>query len=183
MPAVSVLAPLAGRYLDRSGPMTLDVSVDAAGSVLVGANGTQMTVKASEDGRLVAGKGSFALLIQPAGEGLEVELPSGHRQSFVRLGAEPPLPAGLDGVYRCPDMSATWTIMGCDVSVQGPLVGNSDWSVAGVDGDFVRIHMPSVLFQGWLDVRIQRDEAGAVASLFVNGGRAKGLIYTRVSAR
>lgn len=180
MPDAAALVPMAGRYLDATGPMTLDVAVDVKGQMSVGVNGNQMTVKAAEDGRLVAGKGSFALLIRPLDDALEVELPSGHLQNFARVTSPAALPEGLDGRYFCADMDARWTIAGEAVSVEGPIVRAEGWRVEGVQGDVIRLHMPSVLFQGWLDVRVQRGVDGGVTSLFVNGGRAKGLIYRRV---
>ncbi len=180
MPEATALAPIAGRYLDATGPMTLDVAVDAQGQITVGANGNQMIVKAAEDGRLVAGKGSFALLIRRLDDALEVELPSGHVQNFARVAPAAALPERLDGQYLCADMDATWAIAGEAVSVQGPVVRTEGWRVEAVQGDVIRLHMPSVLFQGWLDAQVKRDADGGIAALFVNGGRAKGLTYKRV---
>ena len=180
MPEATELAPIAGRYLDATGPMTLDVAVDAQGQITVGANGNQTTVKAAEDGRLMAGKGSFALLIRRLDDALEVELPSGHVQNFARVAPAAALPERLDGRYFCADMDATWAIAGEAVSVQGPVVRTEGWRVEAVQGDVIRLHMPSVLFQGWLDVQVKRDADGGIAALFVNGGRAKGLTYKRV---
>jgi D-aminopeptidase len=179
MPALAELKPIAGRYLDVEAPMTLDVAVDAEGAVTIGANGNQMTVKAAEDGRLLAGKGSFALLIRLLPDALEVELPSGHLQDFKRVPNQAKLPDGLDGTYFCADMDATWTIKGEAVAAVGPIVQHGGWRVEGVAGDIIRLHLPSVLFQAWLDIRVQRDAQGAITGLFVNGGRAKGLIYSR----
>ena len=48
-----------------------------------------------------------------------------------------------------------------------------------MEGDILRVLMPSQLFQGWLDVRVLRDATGDVTGLTVNGGRAKGLLYSR----
>ena len=180
MPGVAELARIAGRYLDAETPMTLDVAVAADGTVTLGANGNQMGVKAADDGRLLAGKGSFALLIRPLADALEVELPSGHFQKFGRVADTAPLPEGLDGAYFCADMDATWTIAGETVSVAGPVVKHGGWRVEGVAGDIVRLHLPSVLFQAWLDIRVQRNASRSVTSLFVNGGRAKGLVYSRL---
>ena len=180
MPGVAELAPIAGRYLDADTPMTLDVAVDADGAVTLGANGNQMGVKAAEDGRLLAGKGSFALLVRPLADALEVELPSNHVQQFSRVAGAAALPDGLDGAYFCADMDATWVILGEAVSVAGPVVKHGGWRVEGVAGDIIRLHLPSVLFQAWLDIRVQRDAQGGISSLFVNGGRAKGLVYSRL---
>lgn len=178
IPPAETLAPLAGRYLDAAAPMTLDVAVDGS-TMTVTPNGVAMGVKAAEDGSLLAGKGSFALHIRPTTDALEVELPSGHVQHFARVAEGASLPDGLDGSWRCADMAATWTITGDRLAVSGPLVARQDWTVSPIEGDVVRVHMPSVLFQGWLDVRAVRDAGGAVSHLLVNGARAKGLIYAR----
>ncbi len=180
MPKAEALLPMAGRYLDATGPMTLDVAVDPQGQVTLGANGNQMTVKAAEDGRLLAGKGSFALLVRASENVLEVELPSGHVQNFTRISPGAELPQGIDGRYICADMAAIWTIAGEAVSVEGPIVRAGGWRVEAIQGDVIRLHMPSVLFQAWLDVRVLRNGEGAVTDLFVNGGRAKGLSYKRL---
>lgn len=179
LPEVDALLPLAGRYLDAATPMTLDVAVSPAGAVTVTPNGVPMTVKAAADGRLVAGKGSFALWIRPSSGGLDVALPSGHHQAFTRVDADAPLPGGLDGIYENADMGARWTIAGHQVTVAGPIITAQHWTVAGIEGDILRVHLPSVLFQGWLDVRVLRGADGAVSGLYVNGGRAKGVVYTK----
>ena len=179
MPGIAELTPIAGRYLDAETPMTLDLAVTPDGTVTLGVNGNQMGVKAAEDGRLLAGKGSFALLVRPLADGLEVELPSGHFQRFERVAEGAALPEGLDGTYVCADMDACWTIEGEAVSVVGPIVKHGGWRVEGVDGDIIRLHLPSVLFQAWLDIRVQRNPQGGISGLFANGGRAKGLVYLR----
>eukprot|EP01037_Dinobryon_pediforme_P002654 gene2654-2693_t len=180
VPKMPDVEGIAGRYLDADTPMTLDVAIDGEGVVTLAANGNKMAVKGAEDGRLVAGKGSFALLVRPATDALEVELPSGHVQHFSRVAASAALPEGLDGAYRCADMDAVWTISGSSVSVAGPVVRHDGWRVEGVHGDIIRLHLPSTLFEAWLDIRVLRDGGGAVTGLFVNGGRAKGLTYLRV---
>ncbi len=170
---------LAGRYLDATGPMTLDLAVSDTGVVTATPYGVPMGVKPAEDGRLLAGKGAFALLIRPHADSVEVELASGHVQHFHRVTADAPLPGGLDGTYRCADMAARWTIAGDTVAVSGPLLTGQHWQLTGVEGDILRVLMPSQLFQGWLDVRVLRDATGDVTGLYVNGGRAKGLLYSR----
>ena len=179
MPEPATLWPLAGRYLDASGLMTLDVAVSEAGAITVAPHGVVMAVKATDDGRLVAGKGAFALMIRPRDEALEIELPSGHLQHFTRVAEGALLPPDLDGVYHCPDMAAVWTVRGTTLSVSGPLIADRSWTLAGIDGDILRVHMPSVLFQGWLDVRLVRDADGTPTGLLVNGSRAKGLFYAK----
>ena len=170
---------LAGRYLDATGPMTLDLAVSDTGVVTATPYGVPMGVKPTEDGRLLAGKGAFALLIRPYADGVEVELASGHVQHFHRVAADAPLPRGLDGAYSCADMAARWTIAGDTMAVSGPLLSGQRWRLIGVEGDVLRVLMPSQLFQGWLDVRVLRDATGDVTGLYVNGGRAKGLLYSR----
>jgi hypothetical protein len=77
-------------------------------------------------------------------------------------------------------MDATWTISGSAVSVAGPVIRHDGWRIEGVQGDIIRLHLPSTLFEAWLDIRVLRDGAGGITGLFVNGGRAKGLTYSRV---
>ena len=179
MPQPSELAPLTGRWLDAATPMTLDVAVSDAGAMTVASNGVLMNVKPAEDGGLVAGKGAFALMIRPRSDVLEIELPSGHVRHFTRVVDGAALPAGLDGTYTCRDMAARWTILGDGLVVSGPISARQEWSLSGVQGDIIRVNMPSVLFQGWIDAAVRRGPNGEVTALLVNGGRAKGLIYTK----
>ena len=52
--------------------------------------------------------------------------------------------------------------------------------VEAVEGDVVRVHVPGTLMNGWLDVRLLRDAAGAPMGLEVHGGRAKRVAYQRL---
>jgi len=180
VPAMPNFTRLAGRYLDPSSPMTLDVVVADSGAITVTPNGVPMSVKPTADGRLLAGKGPFALLLRPSEDALELEVSSGHIQNFHRVADNVPLPEGLDGVYACADMAAEWTIADDSVTVSGPLVCGQQWSLLGVEGDIIRVCIPGLLFQGWLDVRVMRDGEGAVSGLTANGGRAKRVIFRKL---
>ncbi len=83
-------------------------------------------------------------------------------------------------------MGAIWNIApaaedGLAVQVDGPIRRAGPWRIVPVEGDIVRILMPSALFEAWLDVRLRRGGAGAVEALEVNGGRARGLVFTRAA--
>ena len=39
--------------------------------------------------------------------------------------------------------------------------------------------MPGVLFQSWFDARLERNGAGRVTGLAVNGGRTRGQVFKR----
>jgi hypothetical protein len=66
------------------------------------------------------------------------------------------------------------------VRVRGPVVSAGPWRVEAVEGDVVRVHVPGTLMNGWLDVRLLRDAAGAPMGLEVNGGRARRVAYRRL---
>ena len=57
---------------------------------------------------------------------------------------------------------------------QGLLVGRD------IGADF-RIIAPSPLFRAWLDAVVQRNADGAVTGLRVEGGRVKGLVFSRAA--
>lgn len=95
------------------------------------------------------------------------------------------LPEDLPGRYANPDTAATWTIAsadaGAELRIAGPLLtASGPWEIEPVAGDCIRIYTPLTLFRGWVDARVQRDGAGKVTGLHIDGGRVKGLVFTRL---
>ncbi len=181
MPSDEVLLPLAGLYVDAATPMTLEIAVSAGGMMTCNAFGVPQAVSAREDHTLISGRGPFALALQPREGGMIVTLPSGHVQEFVKLAAPSALPDGVDGSYESVDMASNLAITGSEATLSGPIMRGRGCSLSGIEGDVIRIHMPSVLFSGWLDARVLRSADGAVTGLMVHGGRAKGVLFTRVA--
>lgn len=106
------------------------------------------------------------------------------KEELHRVAPDARLPTDLAGRYANPEVAATWSIActehGAGVHVAGPLLSGTRWDVEAIEADFIRIVTPSPLFRGWLDGRVLRDRNGTITGLHVDGGRAKGLTFTRV---
>ncbi len=185
LPPVDTLDRLAGRYLDREGGVTVDLSVNEAGLPVASVNGVPAVMQATEDGRLAA-SGSSVFTLRPAGDGIAVEKDAGVTATYGRIAAGATLPAGIAGRYVNDELGAEWTItataQGAALAVAGPWRRADAWEILPIEGDIIRIMVPGTLFRGWLDVRVLRDAAGAVSALHVNGGRARDITFTRLSA-
>ena len=174
---------LGGRYLDRSSGATVDVGRDAAGRVTATHNGVTTWLLPTEDGRLATSRGSGDFTMRLSGDALHVERDAGVCETLHRVGSGARLP-GLAGRYVNPDTAATWTITetdtGAELRVAGPLLTSSGpWEIEAIEGDCIRIYTPLSLYRGWLDTTVQRDTAGRVTALHVDGGRVKGLVFSR----
>ena len=148
-------------------------------------NGLSVKAVVAPDGRLMSPASSTALFIRPLGpELIEVEQDAGHVARWHRVAPGAALPPGLAGTWRSEEMDAVWTIAPEEdwlaVRVRGPVVSAGPWRVEAVEGDVVRVHVPGTLMNGWLDVRLLRDAAGAPTGLEVHGGWAKRVAYQRL---
>ena len=187
LPGREALTKLAGCYLDREGPATVELSLNEDGEPVATANGVPARLEATADGRLAAA-GSFAFTVRPHAHGgaIEVEKDAGVLATYYRIVPAAALPDGLAGRYRSEEIGATWTIGagpegGLVVQVEGPRVIAGPWEVAPIEGDILRVMVPGSLFRAWLDVRAQRDADGAMTGLDVNGGRARRVLFTRLA--
>jgi D-aminopeptidase len=176
---------LPGRYLDRRSGATVDIGHDAAGRVTASLNGVATWLLPTGDGRLATSRGSGDFTMRLTRDGLEVERDAGAGETLHRVAEGARLPADLLGRYANPDTAAAWTITatdtGAELRVAGPLLtGTGPWEIEPIEGDFVRIYTPMGLYRGWVDTIVQRDSAGRVTGLHVDGGRAKGLVFSRV---
>ena len=177
-------ADLAGLYLDRTTGATLELGRDAQGRVTANTNGTATWLVPTENGRLATSRGSGDLTLRVEGDVVELERDAGVHATLQRVAPGAVLPADLPGRYTNADTAATWTISATDASAElriaGPLVQAGPWEVAPIEGDYIRIYTPITLYRGWLDTTVQRDAAGKITGLAVDGGRVKGLRFARL---
>jgi hypothetical protein len=185
MPDWAASAELTGRYLNRDTAATIDVAHDANHRVTASANGVATFLVPTADGRLTTSRGSGDFFLRFDGASIEVERDAGVMETQHRVTPGAQLPADLPGRYANPDTAATWTITttdaGAEVRIIGPLLqAGEPWEIEPIEGDIIRIHTPLTLYRGWLDTRVLRDAAGRITALHVDGGRVKGLVFTRV---
>jgi D-aminopeptidase len=185
MPEAETLARLAGRYLDRENARTADLSVNDAGEPVVSVNGVPARLEPMADGRLGTG-GSFLFTLRPPEDGntLTVERDAGVTTTYHRVAPNGVLPEGLAGRYVSAEIGATWTIGAGEASelvlnVDGPRMKAGPWEILPVEDDIARIMVPGSLFNGWYDIRVLREQGGAVRGIEVNGGRAYGVVFSR----
>ena len=171
--------------MDRRSGTTLELGRDALGRVTATHHGLPTPLVPTDDGRLATSRGSGDLTLRLTPDGLEVERDAGVHETLHRVEEGARLPSGLPGRYANVDTAATWTITatdtGAELRVAGPLlIGNGPWEIAPIEGDCIRIYTPMGLYRAWLDTVVQRDDAGRITGLHVDGGRVKGLVFSRV---
>jgi D-aminopeptidase len=184
MPPKSVLERLPGRWLNRDSGATVDVAINAAGRVTASTNGVTFTTIPTEDGGLATSRGSADFTMRlTAGDVLDVERDAGIHETLHRVADGATLPRDLPGRYDNADVAATWTIAATDgrmaLQVAGPLLSAGPWEIEPIEGDFIRIVTPMTLYRAWLDVRVQRDAAGRITGLLVDGGRVRNVTFTQ----
>ncbi len=184
LPAWAASADLTGRYLDRATGATVEIARDAKDRVTASVNGAATFLVPTADGRLATSRGSGDFSLRFDGTAIEVERDAGITDTLHRVAPGAHLPADLPGSYANPDTAATWTITptetGAEVRVAGPLLLASEpWEIEPIEADIIRIYTPMTLYRGWLDTRVLRDASGRITGLHVDGGRAKGLVFTR----
>ena len=188
LPERAVLAPLAGRYLDPSGPATADLVVPEDGPPTIVLYGLKTALEALDDGRVGAARANAVWAMHPAGpDAIEVEQDAGAVSVWHRVQPGAPMPDGLPGQYRSEEMATTWTVSadaedGLQIVASGPVVTGPAWRIEPIEGDVIRVHVPGTLWPAWLDVRVERTADGTPAALLVNGGRVRGARYTRTTS-
>ncbi len=185
-PATSGTTPLAGRWLDRDTGATLDITVTEDGATTFTTYGLSFIPSVQPDGRLgtIRGMTPFALRSKDA-DTLQVEMDAGHTATYHRVPNSPALPDGLAGTYRSDEIAADWTLAtseaGLQVTARGPVVSGGPWRIEAIEGDVIRIHVPDILFPSWLDASVLRGGTGGVEGLSVSSGRAKDVLFRRVT--
>jgi hypothetical protein len=184
VPPMPEAPPQPGRYLNRDTGATVEVAIDKTGRLTAATYGVTFTTIPTIDGRLATSRGSADFTMRLLSDGvLEVERDAGMRETLHRIAEPSELPDDLPGRYSNPDIAATWTIAPVDggmaLHIAGPLRATGPWEIEPVEGDCIRIISPMTLYRAWLDVRVQRDAAGAITGLHVDSGRARNLLFTR----
>jgi D-aminopeptidase len=200
MPTWASADALTGRYLNRVTGATVDIARDAQDRVTASVNGVATFLVPTADGRLATNRGSGDFTLRFDGAAIVVERDAGIVETLHSVATGADLPADLPGRYANPDTAATWTItaaasstgagtgtatataVGAELHIAGPLLLTSaPCEIEPIDGDVIRIYTPLTLYRGWLDARVSRDGAGQVTGLHVDGGRVKGLVFSRLS--
>ncbi len=186
MPHWANAPELPGRYVEPRTGATVDVGRDEQGRITANQHGVATWMLPTEDGRLATSRGSADFTMQFRDDALHVERDAGVTETLRRAATEPQLPADLPGLYVNPDTAATWTITATDAGatlrVSGPLLTNvGPWEIEPIEGDCIRICTPLTLYRGWIDVVVRRDARGQVTALHVDGGRVKGLMFSRLT--
>jgi hypothetical protein len=182
-PATEVL-PLAGRYLGPGHGLTLDIEVSAAGAVTLTTFGMPQTVEPDGAGWLAVPRSSSVFAVRAAPDGdVDVAEDAGVVERWVRVATDAVLPDGLVGAYESTEMGVLWTLTaqdgGLTAQARGPVACAGPWMITPIDGQHVRIHLPTRPSPSWLDVVIERDAQGSVTGLVASGSRARGVRYSR----
>jgi CubicO group peptidase (beta-lactamase class C family) len=185
MPDWADSVDLPGRYLEPETGATVDVGRDARGRVTANTHGVPTWLMPTMDGRLATSRGSGDFTLRFTEGGIAVERDAGVRQTLRRVVAEARLPEDLPGRYVNEDTAATWSISatdtGAELRIAGPVLSAGPWEIVPIQGDIIRVYTPLTLYRGWLDTRVLRDGAGRITGLHLDGGRVKGLVFTRAA--
>ena len=188
LPPRATLDRLAGRWLDRDSPATVEFSVAADGTPMASMHGVPFALEPTEDGHLKAARGAFEFTttLPDEHEPLHITFDAGTEARFDRVPDRPvPLPTGIAGRYACAEIGAIWTITSDDdlaarIAVAGPLHHAGPWPLKAIAEGKLRADMPSVLFQAWLDIQLVNG-AGRICALEVSGARAQRLRFDRLA--
>lgn len=179
-PPRAALDALAGTWIEDGTGATLDLSVGADGTPMARGHGVPFALAPTADGRLTARRGVFCFTLRGDGDALEAEADAGVKTAWRRAPAVATLPPGLAGRYACAELATEWGIEVVDgaahAMIQGPIMRAGPWVLQPVAPGILRAHVPSVLFQGWYDLRVQPDGA-----LLVSGARARDLRFDRIA--
>jgi CubicO group peptidase (beta-lactamase class C family) len=185
LPGAAELTRLAGCWVEPTSGATIDITLDAAGAPFGSTHGVPFRLKADPDGRLIADRAAsdFAARLSEDGETLHVVADAGVASTYQRAPFDATLPKGLAGRYVNAEIGAVWTLAegrhAMSLRVAGPIVVADGWRVEPVAGDLIRVVAPRALYESWFDTIVLRDETGAVSGLRADGGRARGLVFTR----
>jgi len=188
LPPRAALDRLVGRYLDRASATTVEFSVAADGTPMATMHGVPFALEATEDGRLAAARGAFEFKasLPDAHHAVGIETDAGTHALYEPVPTKPPvLPTGLAGRYACAELGAIWTVTldgdhEARIAVAGPLHHAGPWHAFAIEGDQLRVEIPSVLFKAWLDVQVIHG-SGTIAALEVSGGRSWRLRFDRIA--
>lgn len=163
-------AGMAGTWLCAEAGLSLDIDAELTARM----HGVPFALIPGEDGRHTARRGAFPFHAAPPRDGvLEVEMDAG---TVLRFRQAEPVPApALDGAWVCAEINARWHIEGTALHAQGPVRNAGPWRITALSPRHLRVHMPSVLFEGWADAVLAEDGR----SLVVHAGRARGLVFRR----
>lgn len=178
VPAMPVLDGLAGSYATEEGA-TLDLWLDEAGKPMARQHGVAFPLGPRGDGRLHALRGGFRFALERTDSGLRLHGDAGHSAALHPLAERVPLQC--EGRFHCEDVAATWTVSAGEWWVDGPQAKAGPFRAEGLAADLARFHMPGALYDPWWDVRLRRDAAGVVTALLVDGARARGLRFERMT--
>ena len=182
VPPMPATQPPLGRYLNRDTGATVELAIDKTGRRTASTHGVTFPIIPTKDGRLATSRGSndFTLRLQSA-DALELERDAGIRETLHRVTKSATLPHDLPGRYFNAEIAAAWTIerrkSGMTAQVAGPMRIVATMEIEPIEGDCIRVITPSNLFRAWLDVRILRDNNGAIDGLHVDGSRARNLVF------
>jgi len=161
---------MAGTWLCEAAGLSLDVDAEMTARM----HGVPFALIPGEDGRHTARRGGFPFHAAPVRDGvMEVEMDAGTRLEFRR--AEATSPPALDGAWTCAELATRWEVQGTALHVHGPLRNAGPWRITALSPRHLRVHMPSVLFEGWADAVLAADGR----SMVVNASRARGLVFRR----
>ena len=187
-PERSALRALAGRYLDASVPVTLDIAVPDQGPPTLATFGLVAAAELLPDGRLATARSSSVFAVGAAGvDAVEVEEDAGTKSIWRRVAPGASIPGGLPGRYENAETASTWTVQpdeagGLAVVAHGPAYRGQPWPIEPIEGDVIRIRVPGTVWAMWYDARVVRDSDGAVTGLLVHAGRVKSILYDRALA-
>jgi D-aminopeptidase len=184
VPPMPATPPPPGRYLNRDTGATVELAIDKTGRRTATAHGVTFPIIPTEDGRLATSRGSNDFTLRPlSDDALELERDARIRETLHRVTKSATLPHDLPGRYYNPEIAAAWTIErsepGMTAQVAGPMRIVATMEIEPIERDCIRIITPSNLFRAWLDVRILRDNNGAINALHVDGSRARNLVFAR----
>lgn len=175
--AMPKLAGLDGTYVSDSGA-SLDLFLDDAGKPMARQHGVAFSLGPRADGWLHALRGGFRFAVERRVDDLVLHTDAGYSEPLSPV----PERAALmcEGAFRCDDVATTWTVADGQWNIDGPMAKGGPFRAEGLTGDLARFHVPGALYDAWWDVRLERNPAGGVAALMVNGARARGLRFERV---
>lgn len=185
MPPRDELERYVGRWLDRSNSHTVDIEFDDQDRLVGKTWGMPFQLRATSDGRLIASRAArdFVARLSKGDDTMEVEADAGFRSTFERVQPGAAIPSSLTGLYFGSDTSGSIEIRPvCDsmtADIKGPL-SRVAGEVIPIEGDVFRIRQHRAMFDPWLDVRAERGTGGRIVRLHIDGGRTRGLIYTRI---
>jgi hypothetical protein len=136
-----------------------------------------------ESGRWLPQRGAYEFGLQALEDcSLQLDLGAGRSARLHKLQQQrAPLPADLPGEFVCSDVASRWCIEADGrLWVDGPIVRTQQaWRLRGLGMDWVELQCPGYWITPSLLLKLERDAAGRVMALRVDGARVKGLRFLR----